>query len=99
MSLTGNQPRENFAERLPTIPELIGSVNAGAFTGTDSLNHNRVGENGSQSSTHDGVGIMVTGAGTNENRVEHNEILSLLFRPSSAANNLAEKKKAVPACF
>jgi hypothetical protein len=23
----GHQPWENFAERLPTIPELIGSVN------------------------------------------------------------------------
>jgi len=27
----GHQPWENFAERLPTNPELIGSVNTGAF--------------------------------------------------------------------
>src|SRR6266404_8228096 len=27
----GHQPWRNFAERLPTIPELIGSVNASAF--------------------------------------------------------------------
>jgi hypothetical protein len=31
----GHQPWENFAERLPTIPELIGSVNTSAFVGTD----------------------------------------------------------------
>ena len=29
----GHQPRENFAERLPTIPELIGAVNTSAFVG------------------------------------------------------------------
>jgi hypothetical protein len=31
----GHQPWENFAERLPTISELIDSVNASAFVGTN----------------------------------------------------------------
>jgi parallel beta-helix repeat protein len=54
----------------------------------NTVHHNRVDENGSQSSTHDGVGILLTGAGTNENRIEHNEIVGnfgrgiLLSRPS-----------------
>ena len=29
----GHQPSENFVERLPTIPELIGAVNTSAFVG------------------------------------------------------------------
>jgi len=67
------------------------------------INHNRVNENGSQSSTLDGVGILMTGAGTNENRVEHNEILAnfgrgiLLSRPSGTvpiSGNLVAHNRA-----
>jgi Right handed beta helix region len=39
------------------------------------VHHNRIEENGFQSPTLDGVGITVTGAGTNDNRIEHNVIL------------------------
>ena len=54
----------------------LGGIQLRVGSTGNTVHHNRVDENGSQSSTHDGVGIMVTGAGTNENRVEHNEILA-----------------------
>ena len=69
----------------------------------NTVHHNRVDENGSQSSTHDGVGILMTGAGTNENRVQHNEIVAnfgrgiMLARPPGTvpiSGNLVEHNRA-----
>jgi nitrous oxidase accessory protein NosD len=46
----------------------------------NAVHHNRVDENGFQSPTLEGVGIMATGAGTNDNRIEHNDIVGNLGR-------------------
>ncbi len=65
----------------------LGGIQLRVGSTDNTVHHNRVDENGSQSSTHDGVGILITGAGTNENRVQHNKILAnfgrgiLLARP------------------
>jgi parallel beta-helix repeat protein len=71
LTATGSDVSDNIVSRngLGGIQLRVGSTG-------NTVHHNRVNENGSQSSTHDGVGILMTGAGTNKNRVEHNEILA-----------------------
>jgi len=55
------------------------------------VHHNRIEENGFQSATLDGVGILATGAATNDNRIEHNDITGnlgrgvMLSRPAGTA--------------
>jgi parallel beta-helix repeat protein len=81
----------------------LGGIQLRVGSTGNTVHHNRVNENGSQSSTHDGVGILVTGAGTNENGVEHNEIVAnfgrgiLLARPSGTvpiSGNLVAHNRA-----
>jgi parallel beta-helix repeat protein len=69
VSTSASDVSDNVVRRngLGGIQLRVGSID-------NTIQHNRVDENGSQSSTLDGVGIMVTGAGTNENRVQHNKI-------------------------
>jgi parallel beta-helix repeat protein len=65
----------------------LGGIQLRVGSTDNTIHHNRVDENGSQSSTFDGVGILVTGAGTDNNQVQHNKIVAnfgrgiLLSRP------------------
>ena len=66
----------------------IGGIQLRVGSTGNAIHHNDVNENGWQSPTLDGVGILDTGLGTNDNRVEYNVIDSnngrgvLLSRPS-----------------
>ena len=81
----------------------LGGIQLRVGSTDNRVHHNRVDENGSQSSTHDGVGILMTGAGTNQNRVQHNEIVAnfgrgiMLARPPGTvpiSGNLVEHNRA-----
>ena len=52
----------------------LGGINVRLGSTDNTVRHNRVLENGSQSPTIDGDGIILTGAGGQGNRIEHNKI-------------------------
>jgi Right handed beta helix region len=66
----------------------LGGIQLRVGSTNNAIHHNDVNENGWQSPTLDGVGILDTGLGTNDNRVEYNVIDRnngrgvLLSRPS-----------------
>lgn len=58
----------------------LGGIQLRVASRENVVQHNRIEENGFQSATLDGVGILATGAGTNDNRIEHNDITGNLGR-------------------
>jgi nitrous oxidase accessory protein len=52
----------------------LGGIQLRVGSQANAVHHNRIEENGVQSVTLDGIGILATGAGTNDNRIEHNDI-------------------------
>lgn len=69
----------------------LGGIQLRVGSTDNAIHHNRVHENGSQSPTLGGVGVLATGAGTHDNRILHNAIVGnygrgvMVARPTGTA--------------